>query len=949
MYSGKYCHIVISILLILTEPVWGDQDSQYFHYLRNNPCFCGNGYCESFLGENPDTCPDDCQVLPMITGSAITWGPYEPVPSHGDLWLSTWADDGTPDGKLYITWGDGCGPGFHFGDPGCQEWSWDTDIADVGVAFFTGTVPSLQCSMTSSGCLSYPNIPDGISGYPHTAHDDKPASVLALDGRLYLAGFSPQRQPAVGYIAFSEDDGATWQMGNGNPWREEYTHSPRSYFRCLMFINMGQNYEFNTDGYIYALGIGWGWDWDMIGDGHVYLTRVPRDSVASYQSYRYFTGMQGDTPTWSSDEYQAVPLKGLVAYSGGSAIYHPYLNRYLFLFNNGIYEAPQPWGPWTLVSPLLWWGNDPGWYGSDAPGLIPKDMGPDYVYFTTSGRSDVLRYAMLIGKITFSLRSETGPDTESSAPETRTGCLVVDGHRLENSSPDGEPGTDGIIPPDWESCSPGPSSGLPDRHRSDAWQALKLPPRPSPVSISVDPFFPADYSRNAGISAPPAPSRPCHELVLVESPGVMTLQVALDQVCDEGRIRVGDGIYRGSGNRDLEFRGKKVVMESMNGSSRTIIDCEYRGRAFYIHQNEGLETHIKGFTIRHGFSRSAGGGAYCFFASPKWEDCVFTSCIAYTIGGGIATYYSDSILLNCRFEDNLAGTAGGAVGCYYYSDLDLQDCAIIKNESVVWGGGFFSEISDARLIGCSVYDNFGLRGGGASLHNACMITIQNSWFVRNRALISGGGIYHNIPCWSVCPDSMFRLENCTLWQNQIITQSNDSVGGAFHSIAACPDATIHNCIFWNNHAVQGSEMALEGFGHLIISHCNVQGGQSGLYCQGLWYNEWLDGMIDADPGLVAGPLGDCYLGQRATGQLFDSPCLNAGRLSAQDTCYFGHEGQDVRCLSEYTTRTDQIPDQDQVDLGAHYPRLITIPVMNLWGIIICMMIMAGIIAWCGLR
>jgi len=156
-----------------------------------------------------------------------------------------------------MTWGDGCGPGSNFGDPDCNEMDWSTDVTDAGVASMTGILPNLACVMGPSGCEKYRDIPDGISGFPFTEGDDKPASILALDGRLYLAGYSPQQHIAEGYIAYSEDGGATWTMATGQAWHEEASASPRSYFRCLMLINMGKNYEYNADGYVYGLGIGW--------------------------------------------------------------------------------------------------------------------------------------------------------------------------------------------------------------------------------------------------------------------------------------------------------------------------------------------------------------------------------------------------------------------------------------------------------------------------------------------------------------------------------------------------------------------------------------------------------------------------------------------------------------------------------------------------------------------
>jgi len=63
--------------------------------------------------------------------------------------------------------------------------------------------------------------------------------------------------------------------------------------------------------------------------------------------------------------------------------------------------------------------------------------------------------------------------------------------------------------------------------------------------------------------------------------------------------------------------------------------------------------------------------------------------------------------------------------------------------------------------------------------------------------------------------------------------------------------------------------------------------------------------IAKDPVFVAG----YYLGQIASGQKFDSPCVDIGSANANDP--------DIG-LGDYTTRTDSVNDVDIVDLGYHY-------------------------------
>lgn len=180
-------------------------------------------------------------------------------------------------------------------------------------------------------------------------------------------------------------------------------------FQVMMFINMGRGYELNTDGYVYALAIGAeaGWSGQVGYDhfGRVYLARVPWADVVDYSSYEYFTGMNGDEPTWSSIPTEAMPLEGIRSDMQGSAIFHPGIQQYVYLTSppGHLYVAPQPWGPWRQVADDLFPGAllEPryGEYGY-IPGIISKGTGPDTFWFTITGPYET-KYNLRIGKIRF--------------------------------------------------------------------------------------------------------------------------------------------------------------------------------------------------------------------------------------------------------------------------------------------------------------------------------------------------------------------------------------------------------------------------------------------------------------------------------------------------------------------------------------------------------------------
>jgi len=322
------------------------------------------------------------QVIKSISLEGDTNGlPIIIFGSAGDLWFSTWADDD----NLYTTWGDGRG----FGDV----------LSDVGIARLEGNMP-----LITGKNVYFEKHPGLLS----LKDNDKPSSLLFIDGRLYGHFFSPLARPRIGYNAYSDDYGKTWtRVGfykqgeekprNFSPWTSEVN----SKFRCLAFVNMGQNYEYNTDDYVYGYGLPQPGGWT----GGIYLTRVKKDKILEYQAYEYFTGMQDTLPTWSKSQSEAKAVPGLSAKNQVSVAYHPGIDRFLLLTSQDLFDAPNPWGPWTYSDS---WAKPakPGWGGGYQPGIISKNMDSNSFWFTISGqhkKGAEVRYQLNLGKIDLQL------------------------------------------------------------------------------------------------------------------------------------------------------------------------------------------------------------------------------------------------------------------------------------------------------------------------------------------------------------------------------------------------------------------------------------------------------------------------------------------------------------------------------------------------------------------
>ncbi len=325
---------------------------------------------------------------PAVKSASVVTPPMNPIPSSGDLWMNTWADDG----NLYTGWGDGEGPGA------------EPPFTDCGVGVLKGRVPYFTIESDATRYVRAKHVPDGT-----TVRNDKPSSLLFYKGTLYFAGHSPLGDAEFGYLASSRDHGATWTEVPGSPW----TKVAGSPFRCLFFVNMGRAQKLRRGAYAYAFGIGKEWSWFP---SRVYLARVPWNALTDYGSYEYFSGLAGGSPSWSGDQAAAVPVEGLKSHQMPSAMYHEGIERYLFLTIGRLYEAPDPWGPWTAAGDVLDGGKDPEWKQGYMPGIIAKDAGADFFYFTLAGQSDVIRYTLHVGRIGLVLDSKI--TAEASADKT---------------------------------------------------------------------------------------------------------------------------------------------------------------------------------------------------------------------------------------------------------------------------------------------------------------------------------------------------------------------------------------------------------------------------------------------------------------------------------------------------------------------------------------------------
>jgi len=154
--------------------------------------------------------------------------------------------------------------------------------------------------------------------------------------------------------------------------------------------------------------------------------------------------------------------------------------------------------------------------------------------------------------------------------------------------------------------------------------------------------------------------------------------------------------------------------------------------------------------------------------------------------------------------------------------------------------------------------------------------------IGNSASTAGGAIYS-------------RYDGSYIYNNTIASNTANEGGGIYVLTFSYLPPTIYNSIIWDNSAVSGPSIFLyTGTGSTAnVNYCDVEGGWAGT------------GNIDDYPYFTSGSGGNYYLSDDESGQIFDSPCIDAGDPTS--------------ALIEGTTRTDGELDVGVVDMGFHYP------------------------------
>jgi len=307
----------------------------------------------------------------------------------GDNWPITWGDDDL----LYTSLGDGYG------------FSARPIVYTLAFAAVDGMPPRLNAH----------DIPSNIDAPVGWGHDGiKASGLLMVDGILYLwvrnyiVGTTADGKPdwRHSHLAWSEDHGRTWTWAD---WHFSDT------FGCPEFVQFDRNYAGAPDEYVYVVSQGGNSAYDL--DPEIVMARVPKGRVNRREAYEFFGGWRGNgTPFWTPDLARRRPIFSDPKGTQRIAItYNSGLRRYFLVTAHavpsgiphtpalGVFDAPEPWGPWTTAYYHDAWAHAPMIHHKFPTKWMSKDGRTMWLLTSGMYKDGGDEYCMLMKKATLAV------------------------------------------------------------------------------------------------------------------------------------------------------------------------------------------------------------------------------------------------------------------------------------------------------------------------------------------------------------------------------------------------------------------------------------------------------------------------------------------------------------------------------------------------------------------
>ena len=370
-----------------------------------------------------------------------------------------------------------------------------------------------------------------------------------------------------------------------------------------------------------------------------------------------------------------------------------------------------------------------------------------------------------------------------------------------------------------------------------------------------------------------------------------TIQAGVDSAAAGDTLLLADGEFSGEGNRNVDYKGKAIVITSASGS--TVINPRYPDdteprRGFIFKSGEGPDAVLDGVSVIYAHA-DTGSAVLCTNASsPTIRSCSFDACGEHpvpnlTCGGGMACLAGSSPeVTDCDFYENEATYGAGVYSedssptLYYISFTDgeamsgaglysvggypeVLGCNFAGGVAADSGGGVYHREGWVIIVGCSFKGAQADYGGGLCLvgvWEGSHADIGLSTFCDNWALLGGGGIFFT----DAHGNSEINLTRCTLAYD--VSWAGAGVGLQGHGMLSL----YYTLIAFN----ERSEAITIGENDFFMIECtDIYGNEDGDWVGSLAEYLGEDGNFSADPLFCNEPAGFvCSLPVESC-----SPCL----------------------------------------------------------------------------
>ncbi len=225
------------------------------------------------------------------------------------------------------------------------------------------------------------------------------------------------------------------------------------------------------------------------------------------------------------------------------------------------------------------------------------------------------------------------------------------------------------------------------------------------------------------------------------------IQQAIDVSSVGDTVLVGDGEYRGYGNRDLRYGGKGITVKSKNGPAETAIHCSdllggtHQGFRFY--SGETSNAVLDGFRIDSAYNYAA---VACSSSAPIIKNCLITDNFSHGVSVDNA---SNPTLRGCTISNNGGHGVTAKATNPELPSVAIRDCHVNANGS----DGILIDHAYATIDSTDMISN---QGNGLRVNDFRIDLAATNLFARGN---TDYGIL--IAYW----EGLFTIRNCTAVDN----------------------------------------------------------------------------------------------------------------------------------------------------------------------------------------